>query len=168
MTGELDDDRAELLACLQYQRSAVLSIVRGLSEDAWHTSVVPSGWTPAGFVEHLGGAEYYWFHNVVAGLPDAEPPEGEEPTPFDRFAPFTSDSSSTEIVAFYTEQCRVSDEILANVAMSTRPLGRHTLDEAVPSVRWVVLHMIEETAAHSGHLEIARELLDGGVRLGQR
>jgi hypothetical protein len=38
----------------------------------------------------------------------------------------------------------------------------------VPSVHWVVLHMIEETAAHSGHLEIARELLDGGRGLGLR
>jgi hypothetical protein len=38
----------------------------------------------------------------------------------------------------------------------------------VPSIRWVVLHMIEETAAHSGHLEIARELLDGGRGLGLR
>jgi len=52
--------------------------------------------------------------------------------------------------------------------MSTKSIGRHTPNEEVPSVRWVVLHMIEETAAHSGHLEIARELLDGGTRLGHR
>jgi hypothetical protein len=37
-----------------------------------------------------------------------------------------------------------------------------------PNVRWVVLHMIEETARHAGHLDIARELLDGKTRLGQR
>jgi len=37
-----------------------------------------------------------------------------------------------------------------------------------PNVRWVVLHMIEETAAHSGHLEIAREILDGRTNLGLR
>jgi hypothetical protein len=53
------------------------------------------------------------------------------------------------------------------VSMSDRPRGRH-FDNEVPSVRWVMLHMIEETATHSGHLEIARELLDGQTRLGNR
>src|SRR5665213_1532246 len=101
MASDIDDERSELLDCLQYQRSSVLSIVGGLSEQAWHTSVVPSGWTPAGFVEHLGGAEYHWFRQVVAGLPDDELPGGEEPTPFDRFAAFTSDSPSSEIISFY-------------------------------------------------------------------
>ncbi len=50
-----------LLAFLAAQRDAVLSIVAGLDEEAWHRSVVPSGWTPAGLVEHLGGAEWHWF-----------------------------------------------------------------------------------------------------------
>jgi hypothetical protein len=168
MTNDVEDERADLLDCLAYQRSSVLSIVAGLSEEAWHTSVVPTGWTPAGFVEHLGGAEYHWFRQVVAGLADDELAVGEEPAPFDRFAAFTSEAPSSEIVSFYVDQCKFSDEILANVSMSTKPLGRHHPDEEVPSVRWVVLHMIEETAAHSGHLEIARELLDGAVRLGQR
>ena len=45
-----------LLAFLVAQRDSVLSIVEGLDEEAWHRSVVPSGWTPAGLVEHLGGA----------------------------------------------------------------------------------------------------------------
>jgi len=60
--------------------------------------------------------------------------------------------------------------VLAATSLSAAPKGRHggpAADEA-PSVRWVVLHMIEETAAHSGHLEIARELLDGGRDLGLR
>ena len=47
------------------------------------------------------------------------------------------------------------------------PRGRHGDDE-IPNVRVVILHMIEETAAHSGHLEIARELLDGRTDLGLR
>ncbi len=168
MTNDFDAEKTDLLDCLQYQRSSVLSIVSELSEKAWHTSVVPSGWTPAGFVEHLGGAEYHWFRQVVAGLPDDELPEGAEPEPFDRFAAFTSDSTSSEIVAFYREQCSFSDQILEQVSMSAKPIGSHRSNEVVPSVRWVVLHMIEETAAHSGHLEIARELLDGVTRLGQR
>ena len=43
------------------------SIVGGLSEEAWHTPVVPSAWTVAGMVEHLGNAERHWFQEVVAG-----------------------------------------------------------------------------------------------------
>lgn len=168
MKDTLDIEKVDLLECLQYQRSSVLSVVDGLSEEAWHTSIVPSGWTPAGFLEHLGGAEYHWFRQVVAGLPDDPLPEGEEPTPWDPTAAFVSDLPSQEIVAFYIAQCKYSDGILANVSMSTKPIGRHALDEEVPSVRVVVLHMIEETATHSGHLEIARELLDGRTRMGNR
>jgi hypothetical protein len=162
------DERVALLECLQYQRTSVLAIVDGLSEEAWHTSVVPSGWTPAGFVEHLGGAEYHWFHGVVAGLPDEEMPDDENREPYDPRAAFTSNSLSAEIVAAYIEQCRFSDEVLAQTTMSAKARGRHTPDDEIPSVREVVLHMIEETAAHSGHLEIARELLDGETRRGLR
>jgi hypothetical protein len=162
------DERAALLDCLQYQRASVLAIVDGLSEAAWHTSVVPSGWTPAGFVEHLGGAEYHWFHGVVAGLPDEETPGDEEREPYDPLAAFTSDLPSVEIVASYIEQCRFSDDVLAQTTLSAKARGRHDPDREELSVREVVLHMIEETAAHSGHLEIAREMLDGGTRLGLR
>ena len=63
MTGNQAEDRERqaLLTFLTAQRDAVLSIVAGLDEEAWHRSVVPSGWTPAGLVEHLGGAEWHWF-----------------------------------------------------------------------------------------------------------
>lgn len=73
--------------------------------------------------------------------------------------------------AYYEEQCRRSDEVLAGVSLSDRPKGRHgdpEIDAEVTTVRWVVLHMIEETAAHSSHFEIARELLDGQTGLGLR
>jgi hypothetical protein len=168
MTDETSDERSDLLECLKYQRDSVLSIVDGLTEELWHTSIVPSGWTPAGFVDHLSGAEYHWFRMVVAGLPLEISPGDEDQEPYDPTAAFTSDRTSAEIVENYKNQCRISDEIVAGVSMSTKPLGRHHPDEEVPSVRWVVLHMIEETATHSGHLEIARELLDGKTGLGNR
>jgi hypothetical protein len=104
----------------------------------------------------------------VAGLPDEEMPGDEDREPYDPLAAFTSSLPSAEIVANYIEQCRFSDEVLARTTLSAKALGRHTPDSDVLSVREVVLHMIEETAAHSGHLEIARELLDGGIRRGLR
>jgi hypothetical protein len=58
MTGDQPEDPEDqaLLAFLEAQRDVVLSIVAGLDEAAWHRPIVPSGWTPAGLVEHLGGA----------------------------------------------------------------------------------------------------------------
>jgi uncharacterized protein DUF664 len=161
-----EEERESLLHFLEYQRASVRSIVQGLSEDGWHTSVVPSGWTIAGFVEHIGGAEYHWFQQVVAGV-EEDFSDDEDFVPYDPYAAFVSDLPSADILRNYQETCDLSDAILAGVTMSTKPKGRHG-DEEVPSVRWVVLHMIEETATHSGHIEIARELLDGETRRGLR
>jgi Protein of unknown function (DUF664) len=165
MTPE-DDEKAALHHFLQYQRDSVRAIVEGLSEEAWHTSVVPSGWTPAGFVEHLAGAEYHWFQSVIEGI-EFVPPLDEDFVPYDPNAAFVSDLPSSEILSNYLEECERSDAVLEKTSMSAKPKGKHGNDE-VPTVRWVVLHMIEETATHSGHLEIARELLDGQTKLGRR
>jgi hypothetical protein len=76
-----------------------------------------------------------------------------------------------DVVAYYREQCRRSDAVLAATPLSAPPRGRHNdpdVADVVTSVRWVVLHMIEETASHSGHLDVARELLDGQTNLGLR
>ncbi len=172
MTGDrLDDaeDRA-VLAFLAAQREAVLAIVAGLDEDAWHRSVVPSGWTPAGLVDHLGGAEWHWFQGVVAGAGAGSAPAEDLP-PYDpsKAPAFITDLPAADIVSFYRDQCARSDAVLAITPLSARPRGRHGgADEEPPDVRWVVLHMIEETARHAGHLDIARELIDGQTGLGPR
>ncbi len=163
-----DDESRMLLSFLQRQRDAVLKIVEGLPEEAWQTPVVPSGWTVAGMLAHLGGAEHHWFQNVTVGGAE-EPPsdqEEEEASEYDPNAAFTCDWPSADIIADYRAECRKSDEVLAVTPLSAAP---HRLDfhpdpeytAQITSVRWIVLHMIEETATHSGHLEIARELLDG-------
>jgi hypothetical protein len=122
-------------------------------------------------VEHLGGAERHWFLGVVDGSNEDLSWDVGRPE-YDPEAALTCDRTATEIVSYYREQCARSDAVLARTAMSAAPRGRHDegsdVGPSVPSVRWVVLHMIEETAAHSGHLEIARELLDGATNLGQR
>jgi hypothetical protein len=158
-----------VLGFLRAQRESVLAIVDGLDEEAWHRSVVPTGWTPTGIVEHLGGAEWHWFQGVVAGKqPELPGDVDDDQPPYDPASViFTSDSSAAEATAFYRAQCAQSEEVLAATTLSASPLGKHGRYEP-PNVRWVVLHMIEETARHAGHLDIARELLDGTVRLGGR
>jgi uncharacterized damage-inducible protein DinB len=68
-----DDASRMLLGFLQYQRDSVLKIVEGLPEDAWQTPVVPSGWTVAGMLWHLGGVEHHWLQHVTTGVME-EPP----------------------------------------------------------------------------------------------
>jgi hypothetical protein len=161
------DIRRQLLECLEYQRSSVRSVVDGLDEEAWHKSAVPSGWTIAGMVEHLGNAERHWFQEVVAGL-DTDFPWDEDRPPYDPWMTFTCARPSSEVLAYYREQCDRADEILAGVDLSDMPRGLHEAGSEIPSVHEVILHVIEETAAHSGHLEIVRELLDGETRRGLR
>ena len=80
---------------LRAQRESVLAILEGLSEEAWHRSVVPTGWTPAGMLEHLGGAEWHWFQGVVAGKqPELPGDVDEDQPPYDPMSVvFTTDAS---------------------------------------------------------------------------
>ena len=166
MSASDDDVKRELLEFLEFQRSSARSIVEGLNEDAWHKPVVASGWTVAGMVEHLGNVERHWFLEVVAGAQvDLAWDEGRPP--YDPEMAFTCDRPSRDVLGYYREQCDRSDEILAGISLSDVPRGSHGDDE-IPNVRVVILHVIEETAAHTGHLEIARELLDGTTGRGLR
>jgi hypothetical protein len=165
--GDTDDEM--LRAFLRAQRESVLAIVEGLDEADWHRSVLPTGWTPAGLLEHLGGAEWHWFQGVVAGRQPELPGDlGEDRPPYDpTTVVFTTDESSTEVITFYRDQCAQSEVVPATTPLSAAPLGKHGRYEPA-NVRWIVLHMIEETARHAGHLDAARELLDGTTRLGGR
>jgi hypothetical protein len=155
---------------LEHQRASVRNIVGGLSEEHWHTSVVPSGWTPAGLVAHLGGAERHWTCGVILNDDPGHPfDEDADDEPYDPHAPFVIDWPSEKVLAYYRDQTQRTDEMLASTALGAAPRGRHGTSDYQPgSVREIVLHLIEETAAHSGHVEIARELLDGKTRLGRR
>jgi hypothetical protein len=171
MTDSYPADAADraLLSFLQAQREVVLALVVGLDEAAWQLSVVPSGWTPAGLVAHLAGAERHWFQGVTAGS-QTELPWDEGLPPYDPEAAFVCDRPSAQVIGHYRDQCARSDAVLASTPLSAPPQGRHgdpQMDEP-PDVRWVVLHMIEETARHAGHLDIARELIDGQTGLGPR
>jgi Protein of unknown function (DUF664) len=169
MTNELEEADRMLRDMLRGQRDAVLAIVEGLDEANWHRSVLPTGWTPAGMLEHLGGAEWHWFQGVVAGKQFEMPADlDENQPPYDPLTVvFTTDEPSSEVINFYRDQCAQSDAVLDVTPLSAAPVGKHGPYEP-PNVRWVVLHMIEETARHAGHFDIARELLDGSARLGRR
>ncbi|UOX89343.1 DinB family protein [Amycolatopsis sp. FBCC-B4732] len=158
-----DDEKSTLLAFLRAQRESVLAILDGLGEEELTRPVLPSGWTSLGMVEHLGYAERHWFQEIVTGSAD--------PLPWpDDHRPLTTPRRPEAVFAFYREQCRRSDEVFAATPLSTPPRARHpgSLGAEITDLRGVVLHVIEETARHAGHLDAARELLDGRTGLGPR
>jgi uncharacterized damage-inducible protein DinB len=161
------EDRA-LLAFLNAQRASVLAIVEDLDLSLLASSVVPSGWTPLGLIEHLGHAERHWFQEVALGSAAPLPWPGDPDE--DEDAPFTTSRPAEVVFAFYRDQIERADAVLASTPLSAPPRGRHNREGAdeVTDLQFIVLHMIEETARHAGHLDIARELLDGQTGLGPR
>ena len=147
----------------------MLAIVAGMAEDALRTPVLPSGWTPLGLVKHLGFAERHWFQRVATGsvseLPWADMPDEEESR-----QPFTTGLPADVVFGLYRDQCERANATVAATPLSAPPRGRHPGDPAgeICDLRQIILHMIEETARHGGHLDIARELADNRTELGQR
>lgn len=161
-----DDETTTLLRYLDAQRDSVLAILEGLQDGALNTPVVPSGWTPLGLIRHLCGAEHLWLHHVLAGSP-ANPP----PWPTDGpHSPFTVDLATAGVIGFYREQIAISNQNInaSDIDGPPRIAPPPELAEYGPDGRSIVLHMIEETARHAGHLDIARELIDGRTGLGPR
>jgi uncharacterized damage-inducible protein DinB len=153
-------DRAERTALLHFlaaNRRAVLQIVDGMSEADAQRSVVPSGWTPFDLLVHLGRVERHWFVRTLAG--DVTDPPA-----------FPGDVTTlAAAVASYRAECERSDRILAGLGLDDPlTLQPDQLVGEVTTVRGVLLHVIEEIARHAGHLDIARELLDGQTGLGPR
>jgi hypothetical protein len=154
-----------LIAFLDGQRARVLAVVAGLDAEQLATPVLPSGWTPLGMIEHLGHAERHWFQQVALGC--AEPLPWTDDSEDDGGL-FRTGRPPDAVFAFYRDQIERANAVLASTPLSTPPRGRHTPESAelVTDLCYIVLHMIEETARHLGHLDAARELLDGRVGLG--
>jgi hypothetical protein len=160
----MGSEKMVLQEFLGYQRASVLAVVDGLDEKALQVSVLPSGWTPLGMVEHLGHAERHWFQEVLTG--------SAVPLPWiDERTPLRTSQAPSQVFDFYRDQCRLSDSIIEATPIDAAPVRRHP-DELLASqttdLRRIMLHMIEETARHAGHLDAARELIDGSTGLGPR
>jgi hypothetical protein len=155
--GRDNDERQALLHFLAANRRAALDVVDGLSEANARRSVVPSGWTPFDMLVHLGGVERHWFVFTLAG-DTTDPPAHPGPV-----------TTLAEAVAAYRAEGERSDRILSGFDLDDPlTLQPDELVGEVTTVRGVLLHVIEEVARHAGHLDIARELLDGRTGLGPR
>lgn len=150
-----------LLSCLDGQRRHILGILDGLDQEALRRPVLPSGWNCLGLVQHLAlDVERFWFRAVFAG--DAAVVEALDD--IDDAWRVGPDVPHTEVLDRYRAEAVLSNAAVA-AADPDAPLAwwpHHLFGEPhLHTVRDVLLHVITETACHAGHLDAARELVDG-------
>jgi uncharacterized damage-inducible protein DinB len=152
------DERTIVVTFLDYARATVHAKCAGISDaDARRAPLVSSPlMTVSGLVSHLRWVEYWWFHVMLLGEDDHGPWTEEDP---DREMRIGIQVPLTELLHDYQEQCGRDRELVASRgldALSQRPVAG-----APVTLRWILFHLIEETARHSGHLDILREMADG-------
>lgn len=139
-------ERELLLAYLERQRELVQWKCQGLSDEAARKVATPSGLTVHQIVRHLAGVERGWISEHFADQPRERKRDSE----------FHDDGTSlADLLAGFRAETSQSDEIIA----------AHSLDDVSQnrdhSLRWILLHLIEETSRHLGQLDLLTELADG-------
>ncbi|WP_091554574.1 DinB family protein [Micromonospora pattaloongensis] len=144
-------EREVLESFLDFYRKVIVSKVYGLSNEDAKRRLVPSLTTLAGLLRHVTVVERNWFQHVLAGQPAAGDEDGGW---------FVDDATVEGLIAEYTQECDRSRSVAARLALED--VGSHPQLGPI-SLRWVYIHMIDETARHAGHADILRELTDGAT-----
>lgn len=148
------DEREALLQFLDWKRAAVLKTAEGLDDER-------ARWTPegallpiAGIINHLTHVETRWIDGRYLQL---EPPQADPDVEFATRRPLR------ELVDEYRARAARSNEAVRSAPDLGVECVGHPSQPARPglTLRWVVLHLLEETAHHAGHADATRELLDG-------
>ncbi|HEY7147169.1 MAG TPA: DUF664 domain-containing protein [Streptosporangiaceae bacterium] len=156
--GTTGSERQVLEAFLDFHRQVLVSKVDGMSENEARHRRVPSKTTLAGLIKHMTGVERGWFQEVLGG----RSPEdiGANVGGGDESWDLAENETASSLIKEYEQACEQSRQTAA----------RFALDDAVPepgmgqvSLRWIYVHMIEETARHAGHADILREQTDGAA-----
>lgn len=155
----ISNERDALCGFLDKQRAGLLRKTEGVSDaDALLTPTV-SSLSLMGLLKHSALWERRWFQVVVAGrvLP-GEWPETAEEGWFDEDFRVDERDTVKHWTAYFEEQAAISREIAAGLPLDA-PCA--SPDHSERNLRWVLHHMIEETARHAGHADIIREAIDG-------
>jgi uncharacterized damage-inducible protein DinB len=159
----LTDELSLLSEFLDYHRATLVMKVSGLTQEQLAVRLGPSRLTLAGLVKHLALVEDSWFHDRLLGR---DLPEPWASAPFDDDVDWdfhsAVDDSPSELLELYAAACERSRAAVAEVgndlmAMMARPTRRGERF----NLRWILLHMLEETARHNGHADLLRESIDG-------
>ncbi|GAB7099280.1 DinB family protein [Thermobifida fusca] len=149
------DEKTTLLAFLDYLRESITAKLAGLSDEQARTPGVPSGTSLLWLIKHLTAVEHDWVMWAY---------RGETGPRRERQVRITADDTVAQAVAAYREMAQRTTEIALACDDLHRP-GVRSLREhgPAPSLRWVLVHLVEETARHAGHADILREQIDGAV-----
>lgn len=153
------DERTMLVAFLDYYRETMIGKLEGLSEQQARWRPAATANSLISMVQHLAYVENWWFRVCFAGEPETyvfpeDDPDADFRVPDER--------TISDVFALYREEyARANDVIKA--ARSLDEFSAIAARGERRSLRWILLHMIEETARHAGHADITRELIDGSV-----
>jgi hypothetical protein len=153
--GQLDE-RELLSGFLDWYRGVAEHKVDGLSRAQAIEPLTPSGLSALGVIRHLAWVERRWFRWYFAGE-DVPLPRGDDTSATFRLE---ADDTVASVVAAYRAETGRSRAIAGQASLDDRSARAHDLYGSV-SLRWVLVHMLEETARHAGHLDLMRERLDG-------
>ncbi len=156
-------EKAVLLNYLAAQRRHILSTIDGLTDDQFGLAPLPSGWSITAMINHAAlDDEMFWFVCVLGA-------DEEAIASLDGDGWLLSDEDTPPVVlARYREQVARADDVLATVDLDVPPAWWPTQlfgEWRLQSTREVVLHAITELSCHAGHLDAARELIDGRQHL---
>ena len=156
------DEREMLIAYLDFQRESMVMKIEGLTEEQ-------ARWTPAesansliALIQHLGYDEIWWFRVCFAGTESVDLFPEDDP---DMDLRVPDDRTIEDVVAFYRREWEASNDIIRSATSLDQPAAYTSRKDGVPTLRWILNHMIEETARHAGHADITRELIDGSTGL---
>jgi uncharacterized damage-inducible protein DinB len=153
------DERATLATFLDYARATAVFKARGLSDDDARKAPLPGSplMSVAGVVNHLRWVEHFWIESQFLGGEDRGPWTDEEP---DREFSMVSEVPLAQVLEEYEAQSERFGALVAGPDLDERAQKPVSTGELV-TLRWVLFHLLEETARHNGHLDILRELADG-------
>ena len=163
MPDPVPDERTGLLSFLAQQRLVLRTAAQGLSDEAARTVPGPGPLSVGGLLKHVAAVEARWLE-IVAGDPGPQ-----DPADYGATFVLGPDESLAGVLERYATVAARTEAAVAGIA----DLGRGVpVPRGVPwfpadvdewSVRWVLLHLIEETARHAGHADLVREALDGAT-----
>jgi uncharacterized damage-inducible protein DinB len=148
-------EKESLKVALDRHRDAVLWKLEGLGDEDLRRQMTPSGTSLLGLVKHLAAVEYGWFCDTFGREAEPLPFDEDDPDADLRVRP---DETTEEVLAFYGRARAAGDRTIDE--LEVEDTGTAWFGEAV-TLRWVLIHMVEETARHAGHADIIRELIDG-------
>jgi len=159
----LTDPTELLTGYLDFYRDAVLRKLDGLSDDEMRRSQLPSGWAPLGLLKHLAYVELRWLQWGFLAERVAEP--WGDHTPDRARWRLEPNETAEDIKKFFRDQCTRSQAIVEQAQLEDQAAvgGRFSQGDDRPTLIWILFHLLQEYARHVGHLDTARELIDGTI-----